>query len=111
MKNNEHNVVDLYAGESENRGGALNPLNEYKAVTERIPYNLNNIPQLTFPQSLYVLDSSLEGHQHLYSHVGPYDINRNMIGFTPDGRNKNWFNENYGINYPSRPIRRLEKSR
>jgi len=34
-----------------------------------------------------------------------------MIGFTPDGRTKVWFNENYGMNYPSRPNKRLEKSR
>lgn len=72
-----------------------------RVLTERIPHTLTNVPQLTYPESLYVLDESLNGYEHLYRKAGSFHVNSDMIGFTPEGEAKVWFNENYGENHPS----------
>ncbi len=38
---------------------AADPYNHIAVITERIPHRLVNAPQLTYPESLYVLDRSL----------------------------------------------------
>ncbi len=68
------------------------PKNNFKVITERIPVRLTKCPQLSYDESLYVLDRALEGYNFLYRNVGPFDINSNMIGFTPEGEAKVWHN-------------------
>jgi hypothetical protein len=69
----------------EAKGTALLAKNNFNVVTERIPNRLTTCPQLSFDESLYVLDRSLEGYNFLYRNLGPFDINSHMIGFTPEG--------------------------
>ena len=76
-------VVKTYAAENINKGSALNPQNNMRILTERIQYRLSEAPQLTYPESLYVLDNSLAGSQYLYNKAGPFYVSDRMIGFTP----------------------------
>ena len=64
-------------------------------------HTLTETPQLSYPESLYVADRSLEGYEELYHKAGPFRVNSDMIGFTPRGEAKVWMNENYGVNHPS----------
>ena len=66
----------------EAKGSSLVPRNNFRVVTERLPHRLTSCPQLTFDESLYVLDRALEGYRFLYHSIGPFDVNSNMIGFT-----------------------------
>ena len=50
-----------------------------------MPHRLNNAPQLTYPESLYVLDRSLEGYETAYNKCGPMVVNDHMIGFNKNG--------------------------
>jgi len=57
---------------------------------------LTTCPQLSFDETLYVLDRALEGYNFLYHSIGPFDINSNMLGFTTEGEVRVWLNENFG---------------
>lgn len=69
-------------------------------ITEHIPKRLAEVPQLTFGESLYVLDRSLEGYETAYNKCGPMYVNDKMIGFTPEGYAKVWVNEDFANNHP-----------
>lgn len=86
------------------------PYNHLLAVTERIPHRLADAPQLTYPESLYTLDRSLEGYETAYDKCGPFRVNDRMIGFNPEGRCKVWVNENFANNHPSHPRRVLQST-
>ena len=49
-------------------------------------------PQLTYPESLYVLDQSLTGFEAAYEKCGPMRVNDHMIGFNNQGQCKVWVN-------------------
>lgn len=80
-------------------------------ITERIPHRLVDAPQLTYPESLYVLDRSLEGFETAYDKCGPMRVNDRMIGFNNEGHCKVWVNEDFANNHPSYPRRRLMSTR
>jgi len=80
-------------------------------VTERIPHRLAGAPQLTYPESLYVLDRALEGFETAYEKAGPMRVNDRMIGFNNQGQAKVWVNENFEQNHPSYPRGSLESTR
>lgn len=66
-----------------------------------MPHTLSQAPQLSYPESLYVLDRSLEGYEHLYEKGDAnFAVSSDMIGFTPEGHTKVWFHKNFGINQP-----------
>ena len=67
-------------------------------------------PQLTYPESLYVLDRSLEGYEHLYHKTGAFQVNSDMIAFNENGECKVWHNENYGDNRPAKPLSILQST-
>lgn len=69
-------------------------------VTEHIPHRLASAPQLTYPESLYTLDRSLEGYENAYNKCGPMWVNDNMIGYNRHGEAKVWVNENFADNHP-----------
>lgn len=69
-------------------------------INERIPHRLAGAPQLTFEESLYVLDRSLEGYEHAYNQCGPFVVDDSMIGFTPEGEARVWVNNNFADNHP-----------
>ena len=70
-------------------------------VTQFIPYTLNNIKFLTFPQSLYTLTQTLLGFQHLYPRTGPVHITQKMLALTLTGDIKVWINEDFSQNHPT----------
>ena len=76
-------IVQAWGSDNTVKGSGLQPLNNFRAVTEPISNRLTDIPQLTYPESLYVLDRSLDGYEHLYHKAGPFQVNSDMIGFTP----------------------------
>ena len=78
--------------EFQNKGKGLVPKNQFNVVTEHIPHRLTNVPQLTFPESLYALDESLQGYEHLYNRAGPFHVNSEMIGLNKNGNVKVWSN-------------------
>lgn len=53
--------------------------------TERIPYRLNEIRQLSLPEAVYVLHATLIGYKRIRDLIGPVKIDANMIGITPNG--------------------------
>jgi hypothetical protein len=53
--------------------------------TERIPYRLNEIRNLSLPESLYVLSATLIGYKRIRDLIGPVKIDANMIGVSPNG--------------------------
>lgn len=79
-------------------------------ITEHIPHRLSQAPQLTYPESLYVLDRSLEGYENAYNRCGPSLVNDNMIGFNRQGEAKVWVNENFANNHPSNRLAHLEST-
>ena len=79
-------------------------------ITEHIPHRLSHAPQLTYPESLYVLDRSLEGYENAYNKCGPFLVNDNMIGFNKQGEAKVWVNENFANNHPSNRLHHLEST-
>ena len=87
------------------------PYQHIAVITERIPHRLANAPQLTYPETLYVLDRALEGYETAYQKVGPFRVNDQMIGFNNQGEAKVWVNENFALNHPSYPRRRLASTR
>ena len=103
-------IVKAYGAEHTTVGGALNPKNEFRVLTERIPHRLSQTPQLSYPESLYVLNESLRGYEHLYHKAGSFKVNPDMIGFTPEGEARVWFNENYGDNRPSHERHMLQST-
>ena len=76
-------IVRSYDAEFKAEGSGLQPQNSFKVITESVPRTLTSVPQLTYPESLYVLDRSLDGYEHLYHKAGPFQVNSDMIGFTP----------------------------
>ena len=60
------------------------------------------MPQLTYPESLYFLDNSLQGYKHLYDKAGPFQVNSEMMGLNMEGQPRVWFNDNFAENHPSR---------
>lgn len=68
-------------------------------------------PQLTYPETLYVLDRALEGYEVAYQKCGPMRVNDRMIGFNNQGQTKVWVNEDFANNHPSYPRRRLLSTR
>lgn len=87
------------------------PYTHMAVITERIPHRLAGAPQLTYPESLYVLDRALEGYETAYHKVGPFRVNDQMIGFNNQGEAKVWVNEDFAQNHPSNPRRRLLSTR
>lgn len=87
------------------------PYEHLAVITERIPHRLSQAPQLTYAESLYVLDRALEGYETAYHKVGPFRVNDNMIGFNSQGQAKVWVNEDFAQNHPSAPRRRLHSTR
>lgn len=79
-------------------------------ITEHIPKRLAEVPQLTFGESLYVLDRSLEGYETAYNKCGPMYVNDRMIGFTPEGHAKVWVNEDFANNHPQFKRRTLDST-
>ena len=59
------------------------PYSHMVVLTERMPHRLADAPQLTYPETLYVLDRSLEGYETAYDKCGPMRVNDRMIGFNP----------------------------
>lgn len=55
--------------------------NHIAVLTGRIPHRLVDCPQLTYPESLYVLDRALEGYETAYEKCGSFRVNNRMIGF------------------------------
>ncbi len=77
-------MVEILESQTINTGTFLAPLNWNKAVTERLPHTLEVAPQLSYGESLYVLERSLEGFEFLYKQGGePFAVNSKMIAFTP----------------------------
>jgi len=103
-------IVKVYGAEHTSIGGALDSRNEMRVITEHIPHRLTNIFYLTYTECLYVCQESLRGCEYLCDHAGPFDVNSDMIGFTENGEAKVWFNDNYGENRPSRPIKTLQST-
>lgn len=69
-------------------------------VTEPISRTLENTPQLTFSESLYVLEEALKGFEYAESQCEPFLVNEKMIGFTPQGKVKVWVNNDFTKNHP-----------
>jgi hypothetical protein len=90
---------------------AKDPLTHMVVATERIPHRLVNCPQLTYPETLYTLDRSLEGYDVAYQRCGPMRVNDRMIGFNNQGECKVWVNENFANNHPSYPRGNLVSTR
>ena len=44
--------------------------------SERIPYRLSDLPQITFPESLYLLNESLNSYDVVYNQMGPVHVNQ-----------------------------------
>ena len=61
-------------------------------ITERIERVLEDLPQLTFPESLLILKKSLEGYEYLFKKTGPILVTSKMIGINSDGLVKVWVN-------------------
>ncbi len=94
-------IIGVLESQTINTGKFLTPQNWTKVVTERIPHTLANAPQLSYGESLYTLDRSLDGYEHIYNQGGgSFSVNQNMIGYTPEGHTKVWFHQNFGINEP-----------
>lgn len=72
-----------------------------KVLTERIPKRWSELPQLTFPETLYGLNESLKGFEDLHNKAGVFDIGSNMIGVNNNGEVKVWLNENFAENHPA----------
>jgi hypothetical protein len=87
------------------------PYNHIAVITERIPHRLVDCPQLTYPESLYVLDRALEGYETGYEKCGSFRVNDRMIGLNNEGHCKVWVNEDFANNHPSYPRRRLMSTR
>jgi hypothetical protein len=43
------------------------------------------MPQLTFPESLYILNESLKAYDSIYQNSGPIHINSDIIGINEKG--------------------------
>lgn len=87
------------------------PYSHLAVITERIPHRLVDAPQLSYPESLYVLDRALEGYEAAYEKAGPMRVNDRMIGFNNQGECKVWVNEDFANNHASYPRRRLMSTR
>lgn len=68
--------------------------------TERIPYRLSEMNNLSFPETLYILRETAVGFRTITDFFGPVMITDEMIGFTPDHRVKVWLNEEFAYNTP-----------
>lgn len=66
-----------------------------RVLTERIPLRLNQLPQLTFEESLYALSEAFRGYKDCYNKLGPFEITDEMIGINNDGEVKVWVNEDF----------------
>jgi hypothetical protein len=75
-------------------------------LTERIPLRLNELPQVTFQESVYVLTESLRGYKDCYNKLGPFEVTSEMIGINNDGEIKVWVNPDFAENHPltERPL-------
>ena len=47
-----------------------------QVYSERIPHRLSQLPQLTFPESLYLLKESLNSYEVVYQKMGPLNVNQ-----------------------------------
>ena len=51
-----------------------------KVLTEHIPVRCPQLPQLPFPDSLYLLSECLTGFNECYQTMGPFEVTPEMIG-------------------------------
>lgn len=67
--------VSRKKSKNENTEGMCASNNHMGVITERIPFTLKNLPQLSFIESLYVLRESLTGYEFLFPKTGPVHVN------------------------------------
>jgi hypothetical protein len=70
-----------------------------KVYLEHIPYRLSSINDIPLPENIYILNAALAGFQKLYSLIGYFRPNEDMIGIDSEGRVKIWLNSNFSKNY------------
>jgi hypothetical protein len=71
-----------------------------KVIYESIPRRYCDLPQLTFPETVYALSEALRGFRECYSKVGVFEINDRMLGLNSKGHLKVWLNEYFAENHP-----------
>lgn len=76
-----------------------------------MPYRLEDLPQLTFPESLLVLRESTRAYEFIFPKSGPFHVTDQMIGLNQDGHIKSWINPDWSKNYPVTEVPTLLTSR
>jgi hypothetical protein len=94
------NLVRVLYAERENSQYICAGTEVVRVKTERIPYRLGEIQNISLPETLYILQETLVGYKTIFEKYGPVRIDDNMIGVTPDGHVKVWLNENFAKNHP-----------
>ena len=68
---------------------------------EKVDLRLKQINDIPFPDLLCMYESVLKGFKSLYSKVGYFDIQEEMIFINRHGQIKVWMNANLSKNYPN----------
>lgn len=94
------NLVRVLFAERENSNYICAGTEVVRVKTERIPYRLSEIQNISLAETFYILQETLVGFKTIFEKYGPIRIDDNMVGVTPDGRVKVWLNENFANNHP-----------
>jgi hypothetical protein len=95
------NLVKVYKVERENAQFMCQGNEFQRVITEHIPKRLSEV-KLDEIEGLYVLQEALIGFKTIQDHrpKDSFNINDDMIGFTPEGKVRVWLNENFAKNLP-----------
>jgi|JI6StandDraft_1071083.scaffolds.fasta_scaffold00351_6 serine/threonine protein kinase len=108
MRRNQPRIVRVLQVEKENTTHFCQGQEFLRVKTEHIPKRLSDFEKLSHNEGFYVLLEVLRGYQAIHRFQPRFTINREMVGFTPEGQVRVWLNENFAKNSPDLP--RVQRS-
>jgi hypothetical protein len=104
------NLVSVLSAYRENGQYLCSGSDLVRVRTERIPYRLSDVQNISHGEILLILQEALVGFKTIFERHGPVWIDENMIGFTPLGKVKVWLCDNFAKNSPDEHRHKFSRS-